>query len=136
MCLASIVMTEAAIVPPNNVRVVDFATGSAETSVGRPAADLLLAGDPQTTTRNYFSDSGGRFFSGVWESTPGRWRIRYTENEFCHITRGRIRIADASGQQWTFKAGDSFVIPAGFVGTWETIEPTAKLYVIYEPAAT
>ena len=132
MCLASIVMTEEAIVP----RIVDFATGSAETSVGRPAADLLLAGDPQTTTRNYFSDSGGRFFSGVWESTPGRWRVRYSENEFCHITRGRIRIADASGQQWTFKAGDSFVIPAGFVGTWETIEPTSKLYVIYEPAAS
>jgi len=135
MCLASIVMTEA-IVPPNNVRLVDFSTGPAETSVARPAADLLLAGDPQTTTRNYFSDSGGRFFCGIWESTPGRWRVRYTENEFCHITRGRIRIADASGQQWTFKAGDSFVIPAGFVGTWETIEPTAKLYVIYEPAAS
>jgi uncharacterized protein len=131
MCLASIVMTEA-IVP----RIVDFATGSAETSVGRPAADLLLAGDPQTTTRNYFSDSGGRFFAGVWESTPGRWRVRYTENEFCHLPRGRIRIADASGQQWTFKAGDSFVIPAGFAGTWETLEPTAKLYVIYEPAAS
>ena len=88
------------------------------------------------TTRNYFSDSGGRFFAGVWESTPGRWRVRYTENEFCHITRGRIRIADASGQQWTFKAGDSFVIPAGFAGTWEVLEPTAKLYVIYEPAAS
>ncbi len=62
--------------------------------------------------------------------------MRYTENEFCHLTRGRIRIADASGQQWTFKAGDSFVIPAGFAGTWEVLEPTAKLYVIYEPAAS
>jgi uncharacterized protein len=60
MCLASIVMTDA-IVP----RIVDFSTGQAETSVGRPAADLLLAGDPQTTTRNYFSDSGGRFFAGI-----------------------------------------------------------------------
>ena len=129
MCLASIVMIEA-IVP----RIVDFANAPSETTVSRPSADNLLAGDPQTTARNYFSDSGGRFFAGVWESTPGRWRVRYTENEFCHLTRGRIRIADASGQQWSFKAGDSFVIPAGFSGTWEVIEPTAKLYVIYEPA--
>jgi uncharacterized cupin superfamily protein len=131
MCLASIVMTEA-IAP----RIVDFAIGTAETSVSRPPADQLLAGEPETTTRNYFSDAGGRFFAGVWESTPGRWRVRYSENEFCHLTRGRIRIADASGRQWTFKAGDSFVIPAGFAGTWEVIEPTAKLYVIYEPAAS
>ena len=131
MCLASIVMTEA-IAP----RIVDFATGPAETRVSRPPADQLLAGEPETTTRNYFSDAGGRFFAGVWESTPGRWRVRYSENEFCHLTRGRIRIADASGRQWTFKAGDSFVIPAGFAGTWEVIEPTAKLYVIYEPAAS
>ncbi|HEY7640459.1 MAG TPA: cupin domain-containing protein [Steroidobacteraceae bacterium] len=124
-------MTEA-IAP----RIVDFSSVQPETSVGRPAAEVLLGGNPETTTRNYFTDSGGRFFCGVWESTPGSWRIRYTENEFCHITRGRIRIADANGRQWTFKAGDSFVIPAGFVGTWETLEPTAKLYVIYEPAAS
>jgi uncharacterized protein len=131
MCLASIVMTEA-IAP----RIVDFANTQPETSVSRPPADRLLAGDPEQTARNFFSDSGGRFFAGTWESTPGRWRVSYSENEFCHLTRGRIRIADESGRQWSFKAGDSFVIPAGFVGTWETIEPTAKLYVIYEPAAS
>ncbi len=130
MCLASIVMTEA-IVP----RIIDFNSSPAETSVSKPPADRLLAGNPEHTARNYFSDSGGRFFAGIWESTPGRWRIRYTENEFCHLTRGRIRIADAAGGEWTFKAGDSFVIPAGFAGTWEVIEPTAKLYVIYEAAA-
>ncbi len=33
-----------------------------------------------------------------------------------------------------FSAGASFVIPAGFNGVWEVLEPTAKLYVIYEPA--
>jgi uncharacterized protein len=131
MCLASIVMTEA-IVP----RIVDFATGPSETSVGRPAADFLLAGDPQTTTRNYFSDSGGRFFAGVWESTPGRWRVRYTENEFCHITRGRVRIEDGAGNHWSFGPGASFVIPTGFSGVWNVIEPLSKLYVIYEPASS
>jgi uncharacterized protein len=131
MCLASIVMTEA-IAP----RIVDFSNSPCETTVSRPAADNLLAGDPESTARNFFSDSSGRFFAGIWESTPGRWRVRYTENEFCHLTRGRIRIADADGRQWNFKMGDSFVIPAGFVGTWEVIEPTAKLYVIYEAAAS
>lgn len=131
MCLASIVMTEA-LAPT----LVDFATAPAETTVAKPPADRVLAGSPEHTARNYFSDSGGRFFAGVWESTPGRWRVRYTENEFCHITRGSVRIADAGGRQWSFKVGDSFVIPAGFSGWWEVLEPTSKLYVIYEPAAS
>jgi uncharacterized cupin superfamily protein len=71
----------------------------------------------------------------VWESTPGRWRVRYSENEFCHITRGKVRIEDDAGRSWTFEAGDSFVIPAGFAGIWKVIEPLSKLYVIFEPAS-
>lgn len=129
MCLASIVMTEV-----ESSAIVDFATGAAETTHSKPPVERLLAGDPEQVARNYFSDSGGRFFAGVWESTPGKWRVSYSENEFCHITRGRVRIQHESGRSWTFAVGASFVIPAGFNGVWEVLEPTSKLYVIYEPA--
>jgi uncharacterized cupin superfamily protein len=129
MCLASIVMTEAI-----SLAIVDFRSAPAETTTSQPPAERLLKGNPEHTARNYFSDSSGRFFAGVWESTPGRWRVRYSENEFCHITRGRVRIEDESGRSWTFRAGDSFVIPAGFAGVWDVVEPMSKLYVIYEPA--
>lgn len=37
---------------------------------------------------------------------------------------------------WACEPGDQFVIPAGFVGEWETLTPCRKLYVIFEPAAT
>ena len=30
------------------------------------------------------------------------------------------------GSQWTFRAGDAFVSPAGFLGTWEIVEPAKK----------
>ncbi len=129
MCLASIVMSEIA-----NSLIVDFGATAPETTHSKPPADRLLAGNPEQVARNYFSDSTGRFFAGVWESTPGKWRVRYSENEFCYITRGRVRIEHESGRGWTFSAGASFVIPAGFNGVWEVLEPTAKLYVIYEPA--
>src|SRR5688572_3299942 len=130
MCLASIVMTEV-----ESSAIVDFATGAAETTHSKPPVERLLAGDPQQVARNYFSDSGGRFFAGVWESTPGKWRVRYSENEFCHITRGRIRIEDSAGRQWSFKAGDSFFFPAAFAGNWEVIEATAALSATYGPEA-
>lgn len=132
MCLAGIVMTQLDSVTP---AVVDFAVAPAETAVSRPAAERVLAGTPEQTTRNFFSDTTGQFFAGTWESTPGRWRVRYTENEFCHITRGSVRIESDHGYSRTFRAGDSFVVPAGFSGVWHVTEPMSKLYVIFEPAS-
>ena len=130
MCLADIVMTE---VNPAVTSIIDFATTTPEISVSSPPADRLLAGSPRQKTGNVFADTGGKFFAGVWESTPGKWRVRYSENEFCHMTAGRIRITDTAGAEREFAAGDTFVVPAGFEGTWEVLEAARKLYVIYEP---
>jgi uncharacterized protein len=116
-------------------RIVSFNSANAETTLSKPSADRLLDGDPQHTARNYFIDATGQLFAGVWESTPGRWRVSYTENEFCHITAGEVRIESESGEAWMFKAGDSFVIPAGFQGIWNVTTPLRKLYVIFEPAS-
>ena len=115
--------------------IIDFASASADTSVSRPPPDKVLEGSPQHTARNFFSDASGQFFAGIWESTSGRWRVRYSENELCHITCGKVVIEDDSGRSWTFKAGDSFVIPAGFTGTWKVLEPVSKLYAIFEIAS-
>lgn len=123
-------MTDAVI-----TSIVDFANSPAERSVSRPAADRLLDGQPEQIARNFFSDTTGQFFAGIWESTPGRWRVRYSENEFCHVTRGRVTIEDATGAKREFGSGDSFVIPAGFVGIWHVHEAMSKLYVIFEPAS-
>ena len=102
MCLASIVMTHSTSIPS----IVSFARGAAEVSVSQPAPDRLLAGHPQHTARNFFSDSTGQMFCGIWESTPGRWRVTYSENEFCHITSGEVRIESQAGESWQFRAGD------------------------------
>ena len=130
MCLADMIMTDA-MTP----RIISFDSTNAEVSVSTPAPDKLLSGHPQHTARNFFSDTTGQFFAGVWESTPGRWRVSYTENEFCHITEGEVHIESTSGEVWSFEAGDSFVIPAGFAGAWHVTSPLRKLYVIFESAS-
>ena len=43
-------------------------------------------------------------------------------------------IRDAEGNGKTVRAGDRFVIPAGFSGTWEVLETCRKVYVIFEQA--
>jgi uncharacterized cupin superfamily protein len=94
--------------------------------------DKLIAGNPRQVVWNTYSDSAGKFFAGIWHSDVGKWRIRYTEEEFCHLLQGVSVITDSDGNAVTVAAGDRFVIPRGFVGTWEVVEPTRKIYVIYE----
>lgn len=100
-----------------------------------PDPGRVLAGAPQQQIWNVFSDALGQFHAGKWASTPGRWRVSYTEYEFCYLLTGRVVIEAASGRRVEFLAGDAFVVPRGFSGIWEVLAPTEKLYVIFEPPA-
>jgi uncharacterized protein len=112
--------------------IIDFRHAvNGETSA--PAPDRLLQGSPRQTVWNHFAEPTGRFFSGIWESTPGKWRVQYTEHEFCHLLSGRLTIVADDGATYHYGPGDSFVIPAGFNGSWEVLETARKLYSIYEP---
>jgi len=106
--------------------------GPLAAEVSEPPADRLIAGTPELQVRNYFSDPSQQFFAGRWSATRGKWRVRYTENELCVMTAGRVIIESASGERASFGAGDAFVIPAGFSGTWEVVEDCAKIYAIFE----
>lgn len=113
--------------------IIDLSTATAVEEVSAIPGDRLIAGSPVQAVRNLFADSTGQFFVGIWSSTPGLWRIRYTESEYCHLLEGAVRLTDSKGKSWSFSAGDRFVIPAGFTGTWEVVEPARKLYALFEP---
>ena len=106
--------------------------GQVEAEVSEPPAERLIAGSPQLTVRNFFSEGTQQFFAGRWSATRGKWRVRYTENELCVMTAGRVIIESVSGERSSFGAGDAFVVPAGFNGTWEVVEDCAKIYAIFE----
>jgi uncharacterized protein len=112
-------------------QIVDFRTGQ-DGEPSTPAADRLLEGSPRHVVSNYFSDQTQQFHSGRWSSTRGKWRIRYSESEFCCLTRGRVALENTEGQRWEFGVGEGFVVPAGFEGTWEVIEDCTKFYALFE----
>ena len=112
--------------------VVSF-RAAVEPQHSQPDADRIVKGVPQLTAWNHFSDPSRQFFAGVWAATRGSWRINYSETEFCHLLSGRVALVAESGRRWEFTGGDSFVVPAGFVGTWEVLEDCRKLYAIFEP---
>ena len=103
-----------------------------EISEGPTPEEKCVRGQPMQRTWHHFTSADDKFFAGFWEADPGCWRIRYTENEFCQIVAGESILRDKEGNESTVRAGDNFVIPAGFEGEWEVVETTRKIYVIYE----
>ena len=92
----------------------------------------LLAGNPRQCLSNRYTDATGKFSAGTWHSEVGKWKISYSEEEYCQMLAGTSIITDSTGCAITVTAGDQFVIPSGFTGTWEVVMPTRKIYVIYE----
>lgn len=114
---------------------VDVSAGIEEPLALDPARLSAGSPEPGQYVRNAYTDATGRFFGGIWRSGVGSWRVSYTENELCVLTQGRVRITDDAGRSSTFGPGECFVMPAGFRGLWEVLEPAQKFYAIYEPAA-
>ncbi|KAF1067965.1 MAG: hypothetical protein GAK45_01518 [Pseudomonas citronellolis] len=119
----------------NVEQIIDFAQASTAPEHYRPAAEKILKGDPAQNVRNHYGSPCGQFNVGIWEGEPGQWQVNYTEHEYCEILQGVSVIRDADGGARTVRAGDRFVIPAGFSGTWEVLESCRKVYVIFEQKA-
>lgn len=98
-----------------------------------PAPDRIVSGDPQATLWVYHELEDGQFSAGVWKCTPGRWRIAYDEQEYCHILSGSGTLISSDGQRCPIAAGDQFVVPSGFAGEWEVIETMTKNWVVMLP---
>ncbi len=111
-------------------RLISFDTSKVTPEHDAPAPDRLIEGAPRFTTWNLDEADDGKMFSGIWESSPGKWRVEYDEWEFCSIVTGVSVLEGEDGRRTMLRPGDSIVIRPGFRGTWEVVETTRKLYVI------
>lgn len=96
------------------------------------APERRVQGNPQLTLWQHYTDPTGQFSVGEWQGEVGAWRVQYTEEEFCQIIEGVSILRGDDDTETTVRAGDRFVIPAGFNGVWEVRERTRKTYVIFE----
>lgn len=99
-------------------------------------AEKLLQGNPKQKLWMHYTDETQAYFVGVWQSDVGKWKVHYTEEEYCCVTAGVSIVTDEEGVATRLQAGDEFVMPKGFQGTWEVVETTTKRFVIYEKTNT
>ena len=108
---------------------IRFDPAAAVPEQGMPAADRILSGNPQF--RNWSLDEAdGGVYAGIWEATPGKWRIAYEEWEYFSILSGYSIVTEDGGEAHHLRVGDRMVLQPGFSGTWEVIETTRKDYVV------
>lgn len=103
-------------------------TPEGDPEVSRPDPARVVSGNPVHRTWNLEDRDG--LYAGIWESTPGAWRIAYDEWEYCRIVSGRSVLRPDEGAPLEVGPGASFVIRPGFTGIWEVIDTTRKDYVI------
>ncbi|MFB2595339.1 cupin domain-containing protein [Paracoccus sp. p4-l81] len=99
-----------------------------EPEIETPSPDVLISGSPEHRTWNLEERDG--LYCGIWESTPGAWRVAYEEWEYIRILAGHSVLTGDDGSRVDLRAGDSWIIRPGFTGTWEVIETTRKDYVL------
>jgi uncharacterized cupin superfamily protein len=101
---------------------------------GAPPPERIVRGEPKTRTWSIEATPDGKLHAGVWEATPGTWRVSYDEWEFCTILQGiSILHEDGAETPRVLREGDSFVLRPGFSGLWEVVETTRKIYVVRLP---
>lgn len=119
----------------SSVKIIDFQNSTAPTSTSIVEPERRLSGAPEQSLKNIYSDADQKILSGTWSSETGEWAIDYSQrHEFCYLVEGHIVLTDEDGVKAEFKQGDAFVIPVGFKGSWEVLEPVTKYYVIYNVA--
>ncbi len=87
--------------------------------------------------------TGTELSVSVFESSPktlgsagnSKHRVKsYPYDQFVLVLSGKSILTDTAGKAQIFTAGDLFVVPRGFTGTWEEIGVYRELIVILEEA--
>ncbi len=94
----------------------------------------ILEGKPRTRAWRFSTALDGRAAAGIWESTPGVWRMDYNGIwEFCSIIEGSCVITPDGGVPVTLSAGDTFICEPGLSGTWRVITTMQKYFTVIHP---
>lgn len=117
--------------------ITDFSAQSPLPEYDHPRAERRLNGNPARTTWNHFTSADGDTCAGIWACEVGSWRIAFRggKDEFFFVTEGRCRLIDEHGHAVEAGPGSALVIPAGFEGVFEVLEPVKKHYVIVDRQA-
>lgn len=74
----------------------------------------------------------GEVLVAIYEAKPALINIQnpFPFDEFVTVLKGQVTLTHINGQAQTYKKGDSFLVPKGFLGTWDMPETYREMVVI------
>jgi uncharacterized cupin superfamily protein len=119
--------------PPTKPQIVRYPRTKMEDTEWNPMdPKRVVAGSPRSSYKIIYSHPSKEFYSGIFECTAGKWNVNYGEDEYCTLVEGKVVLTGEDGIPNEFSAPESFLIPAGFKGTWEAQTYVRRYFVIYE----
>ena len=96
--------------------------------------EIVLSGRSRHSYHTFFS--GEEVVVEVYEAQAARLKIDdpWPYDEFIYLLSGKLVLTDAKGTVTEYVAGESLVVPKGFVGIWEMQGNFRELVVIEKKA--
>ena len=91
--------------------------------------DELLSGEQENWTKVIYQ---GEVVVALYESTPARIAVNkpFPYDEFVTVLEGELILTHIDGTKQTFKAGDSVLLPKGWMGTWDMTKHFREMVVV------
>jgi len=91
--------------------------------------DAMYGSSPTSTTRKVYSV--GPTAVGCWTCTPGSFPVVSRPTTECfHVLEGIFFLTNMDGKAQRCVAGDTVVLPKGWSGHWDIIQPVKKVWVV------
>jgi len=96
--------------------------------------EIVLSGRSKHSYHTFFSGEEG--VVEVYAAEPAKLKIAepWPYDEFIYLLSGKLVLTDATGTTTEYVAGESLVVPKGFVGTWEMLGEFRERVVIEKKA--
>jgi len=96
--------------------------------------EIVLSGRSRHSYHTLFS--GEEVVAEVYEAQPAKLKIDepWPYDEFIYLLSGKLILTDTKGRVTQYVAGESLVVPKGFLGIWEMQGNFRELVVIEKKA--
>ena len=121
----------------NAEKIVGLDRAAKPTEPGKFPPQMVVktnrAFDGSYTMATGYTSKDRKFIVAIWQSGPGIIKTEgYPHDEYCSVLEGHVIITNSDGTSHAYGPGDSFVIPKGWVGTWNMTTRFKKQAVAYE----
>lgn len=92
-------------------------------------AEMVLKGKSENWEQVLYR---GDFVLAVFEASPAVLEVSepYPYDQFVLVLEGRVTLTDIGGQEQAYHPGDTFLVPKGWLGTWDMPVKYREMIVI------